>query len=155
MNQTINIVKLIEKDLLNFKTQVMLDLSDIGDVFVNGDQTEIEQVLLNLLINSKHSMPQGGNINLSTRVENKKLSIKIRDTGHGIPEAIKDRIFEPFFTTKGVVGMGKSFGSQDTEGAGLGLSVSLGIIEAHNGTIILASTSQKGTTFEITLPLPE
>ena len=150
-----NIVKLIEKDLLNFKIQIMLDLSGIGDIFINGDQTEIEQVLLNLLINSKHAMPQGGNINLSTNVEDKKLSIKIRDTGMGISDSIKERIFEPFFTTKGVLGMGKSFGSQDNEGAGLGLSVSLGIIEGHNGTIRLASTSPKGTTFEITLPLPE
>ena len=150
-----NIVKLIEKDLLNFKIQIILNLSDIGDILINGDQTEIEQVLLNLLINSKHSMPHGGNINLSTNVEDKKLSIKVRDTGMGIPDSIRERIFEPFFTTKGVLGMGKSFGAQDNEGAGLGLSVSLGIIEAHNGTIRLASTSQKGTTFEITLPLPE
>ncbi|MCX6112617.1 MAG: HAMP domain-containing sensor histidine kinase [Proteobacteria bacterium] len=150
-----NIVKLIEKDLLNFKIQIILDLSDIGAIYVNGDQTEIEQVLLNLLINSKHSMPQGGNITLRTRVENKNLSIKIIDTGYGIPDSIKDRIFEPFFTTKGVIGMGKSFGSQDNEGAGLGLSVSLGIIEAHEGIIRLVSTSKEGTTFEITLPLPE
>ncbi|MEI6080484.1 MAG: HAMP domain-containing sensor histidine kinase [bacterium] len=150
-----NVVKLMEKDLLNYKIRLNLKLSDIGAIKVVGNQAEIEQVLLNLIINSKHSMPNGGEITIKTHAEDIKLSIAFSDTGNGVPESIRDRIFEPFFTTKGVAGMGKSFGAQDKEGVGLGLSVSLGIIEAHQGTIKLVSTSDKGTSFEIVLPLPE
>ncbi|MEI6092907.1 MAG: HAMP domain-containing sensor histidine kinase [bacterium] len=148
-----NIVKLIERDLLNAKIEIIVNTSDVGPVNINGDQTEMEQVLLNLIINSKHAMPSGGKIILKTNVEQNNLFIKITDTGSGIPDEIKNRIFEPFFTTKGVLGMGKNFGSQDKEGVGLGLSVSLGIIESHGGTLRLVSTSKNGTVFQIVMPI--
>lgn len=150
-----NIVKLIERDFLNSKITILINTSDVGAVNVNGDQTELEQVLLNLMINSKHAMQDGGKITLKTHVDKNSISITITDTGTGITDEIRERIFEPFFTTKGVIGMGKNFGSQDKEGLGLGLSVSLGIIEAHGGTLRLLSTSKKGTTFQIVLPISE
>jgi signal transduction histidine kinase len=150
-----NTIKLIDRDLMNSRIRVVLELSSVGAINMKGEQSQIEQVLLNLFINSKHAMPNGGIITLKTHVEDKKLFMIISDTGHGIDGAVKDRIFEPFFTTKGVVGMGKSFGAQDDEGVGLGLSVSLGIVETHGGTIKLISTSDSGTAFEIILPLPE
>jgi signal transduction histidine kinase len=98
-------------------------------------------------------MTTGGKILIKTKSQKNKVELYISDTGSGISNYIQDRIFEPFFTTKGVVGMGKDFGSQDLEGTGLGLSVSLGIIEAHGGKIKLLKSSKKGTTFKITLPI--
>ncbi len=148
-----NTIKLIERDFLsnNIKIEKKLSIKAL----VRGSQSQMEQVVLNLLINSRHAMPTGGTIKLSSSISDGRVTIRIHDTGHGIPAEIKDRIFEPFFTTKGVVGMGKSFGSQDNEGLGLGLSVSLGIIEDHKGSIRLVETSQKGTIFEIILPLAD
>jgi signal transduction histidine kinase len=150
-----NTIRLIDRDLINSRIRVVLELSPVGTINIMGERSQIEQVLLNLFINSKHAMPNGGAITLKTHVEDKKLFLTLSDTGHGIDEAIRDRIFEPFFTTRGVVGMGKSFGSQDEEGVGLGLSVSLGIVESHGGTIKLINTSDSGTIFEVILPLPE
>ena len=147
-----NTIKLIEKDFINSKISITEDLSSVGTIKIRGSQTEIEQVLLNLLINSKHAMPNGGKIKIKTSLEDKIATISIIDTGLGVDESLKDRIFEPFFTTKGVVGMGKNFGAEDYDGAGLGLSLSLGIVEKHHGTIRLASTSKDGTTFEIKIP---
>jgi signal transduction histidine kinase len=148
-----NTIKLIEKDFINSKINIIKDFSNVGTININGSQSEIEQVLLNLLINSKHAMPDGGKIRIRTSLENKMTTISIIDTGHGIDKSLKDRIFEPFFTTKGVVGMGKNFGAKDYDGAGLGLSLSLGIVEKHHGTLRLVSTSKSGTTFEIKIPV--
>jgi len=75
--------------------------------------------------------------------EDNHFSIKIEDTGFGIPKPIRDRIFDPFFTTKGV------------QSTGLGLSVSYGIINRHRGTITVDSVEGKGTTFTIKLPISE
>ena len=70
------------------------------------------------------------------------VTVKVRDTGEGIPEAVRDRLFTPFFTTKA-----------PGKGTGLGLSVSYGIIQAHEGAITVESTPEIGTTFTILLPL--
>jgi len=148
-----NTIKLVEHDFVNYKIKIEKKLT--VKAIVKGSSSQMEQVLLNLLINSKHAMPSGGTVTISTSISNGKVTLIIKDTGDGIDSQAKDRIFEPFFTTKGVVGMGKSFGSQDADGLGLGLSVSLGIIEDHNGSIHLIETSQKGTTFEIILPLAD
>ncbi len=154
VNEAINnTIKLIEHDLVSCK--IKIDKKLTVKAIVKGNQSQIEQVILNLLINSKHAMPSGGTVTVFTSISDGKITITIKDTGAGIDPQVKDRIFEPFFTTKGVVGMGKSFGSQDADGLGLGLSVSLGIIEDHNGSIHLIETSQEGTVFEIILPLAD
>ena len=88
-------------------------------------------------------MPQGGSIKIKTCKENSHLSIKVEDTGAGIPEDIKNRIFDPFFTTKGV------------QSTGLGMSISYGIIHRHKGTIVVNSSEGKGTAFTIRLPILE
>ncbi len=123
---------------------------------VNGDATQIDQVLLNLCLNARDAMPDGGY--LSIRAENTRVEahstdpdletkpgpyvrLVVTDTGCGIPKAIVDKIFEPFFTTKEV---GK--------GTGLGLSMALGIIKAHHGYLRVRSTEDKGSTFEVYLP---
>ena len=105
---------------------------------------ELQQVFLNLAINSKHAMPQGGAIAISTKLAGNYVRTDFSDTGVGIPHENLSRIFEPFFTTK------LSEGTKS--GTGLGLSVIYAIIERHGGRIDVSSEVNKGTTFTILLP---
>ncbi len=113
---------------------------------VQMDMSEIQQVILNMAINSKHAMPEGGAIVISTALENGYVKVDFSDTGVGIPKEILPRIFEPFFTTKG-----KRSGSSKL-GSGLGLSVIYAIVERHGGQIDVDSEVGKGTAFTIRLP---
>ena len=105
---------------------------------------ELQQVFLNLAINSKHAMPGGGAIAISTKLADDFVRIDFSDTGAGIPPENLSRIFEPFFTTK--------TGEGPKSGTGLGLSVIYAIIERHGGKIEVSSEVNKGTTFTILLP---
>ena len=116
--------------------------ADIPSIHVDRDQ--LVQVLINLLMNSLHAMPEGGRIRLSLDRENNYVRLGVSDTGHGMPEETRSKIFDPFFTTK-------DFG----KGTGLGLTVVKGIIEEHGGTITVESVVDKGTTFWIRLPLDD
>jgi len=109
-----------------------------------GDEQKLQQVLLNLLVNAESAMEgtQLRHLSLTTQRKHSMVQIVISDTGHGMPPAVSQRVFEPFFTTK-----------PPGEGTGLGLSVSYGIIQAHEGTISVESTPEVGTTFTILLPL--
>ncbi len=110
---------------------------------IRMSHTEMQQVLLNLINNAIYAMEkEGGTIDISTRLEDDRLLIKLSDTGPGIPRAILGRIFDPFFTTKPV---GK--------GTGLGLSICYGIIKKMGGEIDVQSVVDVGTTFRIRLPL--
>ena len=112
-----------------------------------ADPNQLQQVFLNLLINSADAMSEKGQINVATRaiddpVSGKKyVEIEFSDTGPGISEEHLGKIFEPFFTTKPV---GK--------GTGLGLAVSYGIIKKHGGNIFVRSGAGKGASFFIRLP---
>lgn len=122
---------------------------------LKGDPHLIEQVIMNLVINAKDAMPDGGKIKVETSITDvnednsihpllcpgEHVTLRISDSGTGIPEEIKDRIFEPFFTTKGA------------KGTGLGLAMAYGIVKAHKGIIKVNSEIGKGSTFEIYLPL--
>ncbi len=124
---------------------------------INADHGNIDQVVLNLAINSRDAMPEGGCLRLSTsNVEideaycrhhsqarpGRFVCLAVSDTGTGMDEAVRRRVFEPFFTTKEV---GK--------GTGLGLSVVYGIVEAHEGWIQLESTPNEGSCFSLYLPV--
>jgi PAS domain S-box-containing protein len=126
---------------------------------INGDGTQLHQVLMNLCINARDAMPNGGR--LTIEVENAALDenyarlyldarpgrfvvITVTDTGTGIPPHILDKIFEPFFTTK-----------EHGQGTGLGLSTVLGIVKGHKGFINVYSEVGKGTQFKIYLPAVE
>jgi len=109
---------------------------------VHADRDQLIQVLINLIVNSLHAMPEGGRLRLSLTREGRHVCLGVSDTGHGMPEEICAKVFEPFFTTK-------DFG----KGTGLGLTVVKGIIEDHGGTIEVESVVDKGTTFWIRLPL--
>jgi PAS domain S-box-containing protein len=111
---------------------------------IQADRDQLIQVLINLVTNSLHAMPEGGRLRVSLDRENNYVRLGISDTGHGMPEEVRWKVFEPFFTTK-------DFG----KGTGLGLTVVKGIIEEHGGTIAVESTVDKGTTFWIRLPLDE
>ncbi len=111
---------------------------------VRADRDQLMQVLINLVMNSLHAMPDGGRLRLSLACEGSYARLEVADTGHGMPEEIRSKVFDPFFTTK-------EFG----KGTGLGLTVVKGIIEEHGGTITLESVVEKGTTFTIRLPLDE
>ena len=108
------------------------------------DTQQIEQVLLNIFINAMDSMTEGGEIEVGTLIMEidgeKKLLVVVKDNGTGVSHMNLPNVFDPFFTTK-------------EDGTGLGLPLSLGIIEAHGGTIELDSRSGRGTQVTITLPL--
>ncbi|HEX8686750.1 MAG TPA: ATP-binding protein, partial [Pyrinomonadaceae bacterium] len=107
---------------------------------VMGDESELREVLVNLVFNAVDAMPQGGTLTLSTRESNGAVEIAVSDTGVGMAEEVRSRVFDPFFTTKGNAGMG------------LGLAVSYGIIRRHEGGIEVESELGKGTTFRMRLP---
>jgi len=107
---------------------------------VMGDESELREVLVNLVFNAVDAMPQGGTLTLSTRESNGAVEIAVADTGEGMPEEVRTRVFDPFFTTKGKAGMG------------LGLAVSYGIVRRHEGSIEVESEVGKGTTFRMRLP---
>jgi two-component system, NtrC family, sensor kinase len=109
---------------------------------LKGDEVQMSQVLVNLITNAVHAMPDGGEITVATKTKCKFVSLLVSDNGSGMSPEIKQKIFEPFFTTKPV-----------GQGTGLGLSVVKGIIESHHGKIVVNSTPGKGTKFEILLPI--
>ena len=111
---------------------------------IRGVAAELREVLINLLLNAIQAMPQGGTLYVSTHYTPEiGVQIAIRDTGSGIPDDILPHIFEPMFTTKG------------EQGTGMGLAISRGIIQSHNGDIRVTSTPGEGTTFTIILPAAE
>lgn len=135
---------------ISFELKLSDDLPMIA-----ADQNQLQQVVMNLCVNARDAMREGGRITLSTgRVSGASLArlgadtrlqyvcIKVSDTGCGISPKVRERIFEPFFTTK-----------QDAGGTGLGLSVVYGVISNHKGFIDLESTPGMGSTFLVYLPI--
>ncbi|MBD3275898.1 MAG: response regulator, partial [Candidatus Marinimicrobia bacterium] len=130
--------------------------TDLPPVYADGSQ--IEQVIMNLCINARDAMDEGGTLILRTGLESDRpipdsqdgstqqayVCIDILDTGKGIPAEIQDKIFDPFFTTKG-----------PGDGTGLGLSIVHGIVQQHDGWIDMESHEDKGTLFSIFLPASE
>ncbi|MCU1259684.1 MAG: sensor protein [Bryobacterales bacterium] len=109
---------------------------------VVADATQIQQVLINLSINARDAMPDGGSIEIVARNEPDRVALIVRDTGCGIPAATRDYIFEPFFTTKSEMG-----------GSGLGLAMVAAILEDHGGAITVDSQPNRGTCFHLFLPV--
>lgn len=143
---TREVLSLCEKDLSKYRIRVETSFS--GPVQAQVMPALIEQVLLNLVINARQAMPQGGTLRLGVRVnpEGEVGEIRVADTGVGIPPEKLGMIFEPFFSTKQPDEEGRG-------GTGLGLSLCRQIIEAHQGRIRVESTPGKGTAFTLKLPL--
>jgi PAS domain S-box-containing protein len=139
---------------------ITLDVRMTDDLWpLIGDKTQINQVLMNLCINARDAMPQGGKLSITgeniilkeDRIWSHDsvkpgpfICVKIADTGSGIPPEVINRIFDPFFTTK-----------EQGKGTGLGLSTSIGIIKGHGGFIEVDSTPGRGSEFRVFLPADE
>lgn len=136
IDSTLNIVK----NEIKYKANVIKEYGQVP--LVKCVISQINQVIMNLLVNASHAIKEKGVIKITTGCEKDMAWIKILDTGSGIPAENLSRIFEPFFTTKPV-------GS----GTGLGLSLSYGIIKNHGGRIDVHSVLGKGTCFTVWLPL--
>jgi len=121
--------------------QINLSLQITTAAYVMGDPSELREVLVNMVFNAVDAMPEGGQLTLVANELQGSVEIAISDTGIGMSHEIRSRVFDPFFTTKGKAGMG------------LGLAVCYGIIQRHEGTILIDSQLGKGTTFRIALPV--
>ena len=133
---------------------------DSAPLFVHGDSSQIEQILLNLVVNARDAMPEGGTIAIQTRARDvgadeaaqrgpprcagRFVCLSVKDDGTGIPPAVLPHLFEPFFTTK-----------PKGKGTGLGLSTVYGIVHQHGGWLEVASEVGQGTTFDVYLPASE
>lgn len=116
------------------------------DIIIYTDVGKLQEVLLNLVLNARDAMPNGGIITISASLENQLIKIKVSDTGVGIPPEHLHRIFDPFFTTKGPLGGGHQ------QGTGLGLSLCYGVVKSLGGDILVESEVGRGTTFTIVIP---
>jgi len=145
-------LRLVEAQLEEKSITLTQSLNAASDL-VHGDERELHQALVNLLLNAVEAMGSRGNLRVGTQLrpgtglasaapedaQQTRLWITIEDTGSGIPAEIMERLFEPFVTTK-------------PKGTGLGLAITQGIVRQHRGTIVAKSPPGQGTTFTITLP---
>ena len=122
--------------------EVDVSVPDGESPAIHGNVGEVEQIFLNLLINARQAMPDGGRIEIATHVEEDAVLVRVADSGEGIDREDLERIFDPFFTTR-----------EEEGGTGLGLSIIYGIVEKHNGRIEVESEKGLGTTFELQLPI--
>ena len=120
----------------------LVDSYDASGAPVTASPNQLKQIFLNLIANARQAMPNGGTVHVDVRQDGDWVVASVGDDGPGIEPAVLERIFEPFFTTKRLTG-----------GTGLGLSVSLGIAEAHGGSLTVSSDPGRGATFTLRLPI--
>lgn len=144
-NETLeSIGRNFKKDMIT----VTVDCPDDLEVFC--EPVVFQQVLMNLILNAREAMlGKGGKITIRGSIQASQSVLEITDTGKGITEENLERIFEPFFTTK------DRSEKNHNAGAGFGLAFCLKVIHAHDGTITAISDGKSGTTFRISIPLPE
>ena len=135
-----DILSLLEHQFKTSRVQVHRDLTT-EPVVVRGIEFKLQQVFLNLFLNARDAMPKGGSLSVSTRVDETQATVVVADTGLGIRSEHLSRIYDPFFTTK-----------PEGRGTGLGLSVTYGIVQEHDGTLTCDSDVGKGTRFTLVLP---
>jgi len=135
-----DVLALVNKQLEHGKIETELNLaSDLPPILAIPNN--LRQVFLNLILNAVDAMPDGGRLTITTQMlDEGQVGITIRDDGRGIPAEDLSHIYEPFFTTK-------------EHGTGLGLPISYGIVEAHNGQMQVESVVGKGTTFSLRFPV--
>lgn len=127
-----------EADAKGIRVDVQKMLSSLP--LIAGSTSELREVFTNLINNAIDAMPKGGKLTIKTFEQDGHVAVKVEDTGIGIPETIRNNIFDPFFTTKG------------PQSAGLGLSVSYGIINRHGGSIKVDTVEDQGTCVAIMFP---
>ncbi len=136
IDETLNLVK-FQKGFDRIQTELKLEDSLPP---VMGNRNQIKQVLINLLLNARDAMPEGGILTIRTTKENQHIQIEVIDSGVGISEQNLKKIFDPFFTTK-----------EPGKGIGLGLSISLKLVETMGGKIEVESKPGQGSTFRLKL----
>jgi len=144
----VNINEIVE-DILYFidvgyrSNQIRIERNlDAKLPLIKADSVQMTQMLVNLITNAIHSMPDGGELVIATQRNGGEIKLSVKDTGEGMSPEVRKKIFEPFFTTKPI-----------GQGTGLGLSVVQGIIDAHDGKITVKSIPGKGSKFEVSLPV--
>jgi PAS domain S-box-containing protein len=135
-----NTLNLVRYDKNFRKVVIRTEVEDTPRLKIDPDQ--IQQVFLNLILNARDAMPDGGELDISIKRLNGMVEVRFADTGHGIDPDARDKIFDPFFSTKG-----------PTKGTGLGLSICYSIIKDHGGTIEIDSEKDRGTRFTIKIPV--
>jgi nitrogen-specific signal transduction histidine kinase len=158
LNQVVLDVESLLRRVIGEPVKLVTELAE--DLWtISGDPAQLEQVLMNLCVNARDAMPEGGKLTVRTRnlevdaefaarhgtVPGKRMvELSAKDTGVGIPAGTLERIFEPFFTTKA-----------PGRGTGLGLAVVHGIVRQHQGVVEVSSAPARGSTFQILLPAIE
>ena len=152
IEQSMRVVQGLVGERIEVKVQLLPFLP-----FVSGDPSQLQQIFLNLVVNARDAMPDGGRLTITTelvnsagsailqtdkQIENGQVRLRIEDSGHGMDEQTKARIFEPFFTTR-----------KDGRGSGLGLAVTFGIVKEHEGEIRVNSEPGLGAAFDVLLPV--
>lgn len=142
LNKVINeVLELVQQQAQEQGISIVPDLDpSLGIVY--GDEDQIKQVLLNIVLNAFASMPGGGTVDIISRLEYEKVFVQIKDTGVGIPDKIRNKVFDLYFSTK-------------KDGGGVGLAVCQNIIRAHDGRIEFESVEGKGTVFTFQLPIKD
>ncbi len=135
-----NTLNLVRYDKNFKKIEIRTDVQDTPPLKIDPDQ--IQQVFLNLILNARDAMPDGGSLDISVKRDDGNVLMLFADTGLGIDPEVRDKVFDPFFSTKG-----------PTKGTGLGLSICYSIIKDHGGTIEIDSEKGKGTRFTIKIPV--
>jgi PAS domain S-box-containing protein len=134
------VLGLLEHQFAIQRIKVRRDLAD-EPLVVLGMEHKLQQVFLNLFLNAKDAMPNGGWLSIATRVDDGRIVAELADTGSGIPSEYLARIYDPFFTTKAI-----------GQGTGLGLSITYGIVREHDGVIDCDSAVGQGTRFTLSFP---
>jgi len=144
----VNLNNIVEDALFFFESRLMKERIELEKQLspdipkIKADPSQLNQVIINLVVNAMQAIRGGGKIMVKTLKTNDHVSLVVKDTGMGIREEIIDRIFHPFFTTKKV-----------GQGTGLGLAVVYGIVTAHGGSVKVKSEIGVGSEFEILLPI--
>ncbi len=135
-----NTLNLVRYDKNFRKIEIRTDVQATPPLTIDPDQ--IQQVFLNLILNARDAMPNGGSLDISVKHIDGHVLMLFADTGCGIDPEVRDKVFDPFFSTKG-----------PSKGTGLGLSICYSIIKDHGGTIEIDSEIDKGTRFTIKIPV--
>ncbi len=136
-----DVLELVHQQAQEIGVLIASDLDpSIGVIY--GDEDQLKQVFLNLILNAFAATDSGGRVEVSTRSEHDKVIVQVKDTGRGIPERIRNKIFDLYFTTK-------------KDGGGIGLAVCQNIIKVHDGRIDFESVEGEGTIFTILIPIKD
>ena len=140
LNDAIGSTSRLFEQTIGKKIRVELDFAS-NPASIRADNSQLEQILLNLAINARDAMPDGGSLKFHTHLEGKQVVLSVKDSGTGIDPDVRPKIFDPFFTTK-----------EKSKGTGLGLSVVYNLVKQLNGTIDVLSEVGAGTEFLLTFP---